>query len=72
MIVTDKNNKSMKATKTRKPKMTMHRGASWDIYCSLFADGQKVSVWLDTTRGWYGYFEYEGGWYKVALEDFDY
>lgn len=50
------------AFKTRRPKMTSHRGRTWD-YVGRTENG--IDVLMDTTWGAYGYFkDANGQWYK--------
>lgn len=54
-------------TKARKPKMTNHRGRTWD-YCEvILPSGEKIDGWLDTSWGTRFYFAHEGVWYCGSL-----
>lgn len=60
------------ATKCRKPRMTSHRGRTWDYSDRLTVGlmGHKVTGLLDTSWGQYVYFQYgpENQWFKVTVE----
>lgn len=54
--------------KCKKPKMTDHRGRTWD-HGYIWIDGEKIKVWLDTTWGDYLYFIYKDEWRKVRMQN---
>lgn len=55
-----------KAVKTKKPKMTLHRGRTWDV-TTITINDEKVDMHFDSTWGSRGYFEQEGTWYSIDL-----
>jgi len=57
--------------KTERPKMTDHRGRTWDVGDLTLPDGRVILAHLDTTWGWYFYFEVDGVWRKAKIDDFD-
>lgn len=57
----------IRTIKTKKPKFK-GRGRTWDFsYKNI--NGEKTKVWLDTSYGWYGYFQKKLQWYKFKLDD---
>ncbi len=61
---------------TEKPRMTMHRGRTWDQAKGILpAIGEnpkiEVTCYLDTTWGEYFYFCYNDLWYKGKIYEFD-
>jgi len=52
--------------KCKKPKMSDHRGRTWDVG-KIIIDGVKTEVLLDTTWGEYLYFVYNNAWHKVRM-----
>lgn len=56
--------------KCHKPKMTDHRGRTWDTMPIILPDGTKTDGYLDTTWGYYIYFVIDNQWYKVSLDGF--
>lgn len=57
---------AMPCYKTKKPKMSSHRGRTWDCVV-ITIDGDIVDFHLDTTWGQYVYFVWEGDWYKMRM-----
>lgn len=60
----------VQAIKVQKPKMSSHRGRTWD-HEYITIDGQKIKAHLDTTWGTRFYFELEGQWYSAPIDAFD-
>jgi len=56
---------------TRKPKMSDHKGATWDYIHIVLKDGKRIKGYLDTTWGNYVYFPLNGKWKKVGVEHID-
>jgi hypothetical protein len=56
------------ADKVYKPKMSCHRGRTWDEGC-VYIDGVKYAAFTDTTWGMNIYIQYgsELNWYKIKL-----
>lgn len=54
------------ADNTSKPKMGVRGGHTWDS-ANMYIDGEQVSLYLDSTWGDYGYFEYDDTCYKLPL-----
>lgn len=63
-----KNGEEIIAVNCEKPKLSPRRGSSWDESHSTI-DGQNVTYWLDTTWGFYFYFNWNGKNYKISLHD---
>ncbi len=61
----------VQAVKVKRPKMSCHRGRTWD-HEYITIDGQKIKALLDTTWGTRFYFEWKGQWYAAPLDAFDY
>lgn len=57
--------------KTRKPKMSEHRGRTWDTD-RIVLDGEIVWVWRDFTWGSYNYFLFQCEWYKFTVDATDF
>lgn len=57
--------------KTRKPKMTCHRGRTWD-QDRITLDGEDVYVWRDFTWGSFNYIEIDGQWFKFTIDATDF
>jgi hypothetical protein len=70
VIRREKTDRIIKAYKTKQPKMTNHRGRTWDEI-TIVIDGEEVKTYLDTTWGWYFYVEYKGEWHKFPVGEFD-
>lgn len=49
-----------------KPKMTWHRGRTWD-YGILIINDKEVKTWGDTTWGRNIYFSLNGKWYTLPM-----
>ena len=60
----DTEREVINAIKTKEPKMTLHRGRTWDTI-GRTQEGEKIKA--DTTWGFWGYFERDGQWYKFHL-----
>lgn len=56
---------------TPKPKMSWHKGRTWDIVTSIIIDKVEIKIHLETTWGKYGYFNLEEKWYKIPAIDVD-
>lgn len=56
--------------KTQKPRMSNHRGRTWDCFNLVLPDGTKTDAHLDTTWGDFFYFVHEGQWFKGRLATF--
>lgn len=57
--------------KTRRPKMTDHRGRTWGAVDVFLLDGTKVTGYIDFTWGFYVYFQNEEGvWYSFEHSNF--
>lgn len=56
----------LNVSKCKKPKMSDHRGRTWDTG-KLIINEKETKVWLDTTWGEYIYFQIESNWYKVRM-----
>jgi len=69
MILTDKKGNKHRLIKTRRPKFSNHRGRTWDCEIKVVND-IEVEFWLDTTWGFYFYFQWEDQWYKVLMLNF--
>jgi hypothetical protein len=65
----DEKGREYNATRVDKvPKFSIHRGRTWDTFSNRI-DGQPVAMRLDTTWGGHYFFEYQGKWWKMALQD---
>ncbi len=58
----------VKHEKCKKPTFSSHRGRTWDTG-KIWIDGEMITVHLDTTWGEYIYFQWEGGWHKIKMQD---
>lgn len=56
--------REVKAYKTKTPKMTSHRGRTWDI---IGRTDKDEKIYADTTWGFCGYFLRDGQCYKFSL-----
>src|SRR3990167_10192322 len=54
-----------------KPKFTSHRGRTWD-FMEASINNEHIEMHLDTTWGFYLYFEYKGRWRKISVAEVDY
>lgn len=57
--------------KTRKPKMTDHRGRTWDYCRVVLPDGKMIDGYFDTSWGTRFYFEHEGVWRSGDIHAWD-
>ena len=64
------NGTLIKVTKTNKPKMSCHRGRTWDFIYITLNNIPRQKMWLDTTWGFYGYIIVDDLWYKFIFVDF--
>lgn len=69
MLLTDKKSNKHRAIKTKRPKFSSHRGRTWDYEIKVI-NGIEIEFWLDTTWGFYFYFQWEDQWYKVLMLNF--
>lgn len=53
--------------KCKKPKFKDHGGRTWD-YGRFTINGKEVKAYLDTTWGEFMYFEWEGSWRRVRMQ----
>lgn len=60
----------VKVIKCHKPKMSDHRGRTWDSISVILPNGQQINGYLDTTWGHYVYFVMDNHWRKVSLDHF--
>lgn len=77
MLIIDYNTRpilKVKAIKTKKPKMTPHKGRTWQLWAQIdfeYMDKDSVGIyenvwiWFDNTWGRWQYFELDDQWYKV-------
>lgn len=65
------DNSEINLFKCIKPKMTWHRGRTWDIVTSIIINDKITNIHLDTTWGKYGYLQIENFWYKINIVDID-
>ncbi len=63
-----KNNVKLPVVKAKRPSFKAVRGRTWD-HGSIFIDGVKYEAWLDTTWGFYLYFQTKEKqeWYKIKM-----
>lgn len=54
-------------TKCKRPSFKCCFGRTWDVYDSIKLDGEEIELYLDTTWGFFFYFEIEKQWYKVRI-----
>ena len=58
----------VKCTKTKKPKMSSHRGRTWLIMNSIIVvdneQPDKIELYMNTWSSWY-YFKVNNQWYKA-------
>ncbi|MFA5488815.1 MAG: hypothetical protein WC284_06300 [Candidimonas sp.] len=60
-------------TKCRRPKMSHHRGRTWDVCIVIDVDGVEITGYMDTTWGECFYFSRDGiQWYRGDMRDFEY
>jgi hypothetical protein len=52
--------------KTKAPQMSNKNGRTWDKG-TILLNGSEITVWLDTSWGFYIYFEVETQWYKMRM-----
>lgn len=52
------------------PRMTNHRGRTWDKWSLDLPDGERREALLDTTWGTRFYFVYDGQWYSGSIDAF--
>lgn len=45
-----------------------HRGRTWDTIPVILPDGSRIDGHLDTTWGFYIYFQYKGKWKKISVD----
>jgi hypothetical protein len=64
------NNVEISLIKTKRPKMTEHRGRTWDTI-SVIINGVEQDMWLDTSWGDYGYIVLNNQWYKFKHMQID-
>lgn len=57
--------------KVRRPRMTNHRGRTWDTCYVKMPDGADGRGWLDTTWGTRFYVEHNGQWYAGQIAEFE-
>ena len=57
-------------TKTSKPRMSLHRGRTWDSCTVVLLDGTEIKGYLDTTWGANFYFPHGAGWYRGKIDEF--
>lgn len=55
-------------TRCPAPKRTNHRGRTWDVADLTLPNGTVIQAHLDTTWGWWFYFEIEGVWRKAPID----
>ncbi|MDD5353048.1 MAG: hypothetical protein PHS93_07815 [Candidatus Omnitrophica bacterium] len=55
--------------KTNRPKMSEHRGRTWDYEERDISGYERIKVWFDSTWGLYGYFEICGQWWKTKIDN---
>ncbi len=66
MILYNQKGVKIIATKCKRPKMSEHRGRTWD-HGHIAIDNEEKTVYLDTTWGFYCYFCENGQWYKIKM-----
>lgn len=66
MILYNDDKVKIVATKCKAPTFRNVNGRTWDSGF-IYIDGSKVEVWLDTTRGFYLYFQVGSDWYKMLM-----
>ncbi len=60
-----------KSTACSRPKMSCHRGRTWDTFTVIDAAGNKLDGHLDTTWGHYFYFRTSADtWRKARVLDY--
>lgn len=57
--------------KTKAPRMTTHRGRTWDTCYVTMPDGGKGRGWFDTTWGSRFYVQHDGRWFAGRIAEFE-
>lgn len=55
------------AHKTKKPRFSFHGGRLWDSFF-VTVELHETEIHYDTSWGVNGYFEWQGGWWKISLD----
>ncbi len=58
-------------TKTKRPRMTNHRGRTWDCGTVVLHDGTTLHAHLDTSWGTRFYFVIDGQWYVAPIARYE-
>ncbi len=51
------------------PKLSTHKGATWDEILVLWLDGSRLTGWVDTSWGNYVYFQVGKPWKRVSIQE---
>lgn len=58
-------------TKSARPKMSNHRGRTWDQGRVTLPNGDEIACYYDTTWGTRFYFEIDAQWFVGDISAFD-
>ncbi len=70
-LINEKTGETYRMTKTKRPKMSQHRGRTWDRD-SIIINGESQDVWRDFTWGSCNYINLDGGWYRFSIDATDF
>lgn len=51
------------------PKLSTHKGATWDEILVLWLDGSRLTGWVDTSWGSYVYFKVGKSWKRTPVQE---